>query len=86
VELPPPKILSVESKDTEVLVLENGFWNKIQPSELEAELRVLPALARKKAVQAGMPAEAVQTFQRRLREQFATTHEIEFNGPTVPLP
>lgn len=86
VELPPPKILSIDTRDTEVLAFENGLWNKIEPAELEAELRALPALARKKAVQTGLPGEAVETFQKRLRDQFAPTYEIEFDERAQPLP
>ncbi len=86
VELPAPKILSIDPRDTEVLAFENGFWNKIEPADLEAELRALPALARKKAVQSGLPGEAVETFQKRLRDQFAPRYEIEFTEPARPLP
>ncbi len=86
IELPPPKILSVDPRDTEVLAFENGLWNKIEPADLEAELRALPALARKKAVQTGLPGEAVETFQKRLRDQFAPNYEVEFTEPAMPLP
>lgn len=86
VELPPPRVLSIDPRDTEVLAFENGLWNKIDPAELEAELRALPALARKKAVQTGLPAEAMETFQKRLRDQFAPRYEIQFPEPTLPLP
>jgi hypothetical protein len=86
VELPPPKILSVDSRDTEVLAFENGFWNKIEPAELEAELRALPELARRKAVQSGLPGEALETFQKRLRDQFAPRYEIQFTETETALP
>lgn len=86
VELPPPKILSVDQRDTEVLAFENGLWNRIEPAELEAELRALPALARKKAVQTGLPGEAVETFQKRLRDQFAPGYDVQFGEPARPLP
>lgn len=86
VELPPPKILSIDTRNTEVLAFENGLWNKIEPAELEAELRALPALARKKAVQTGLPGEAIETFQKRLRDQFAPSYDIEFDERAMPLP
>lgn len=86
VELPPPKILSIDTRDTEVLAFENGLWNRIEPAELEAELRALPMLARNKAVQTGLPAEAVETFQKRLRDQFSPRYEIEFGETPRPLP
>lgn len=84
IELPPPRILSIDPKDTEVMVFENGYWNKIQPAELEAELRALPALARKKAVQAGLPDEALETFRKRLRDQFGSQYQIEFSESSSP--
>ncbi|HET6406355.1 MAG TPA: DUF4230 domain-containing protein [Chthoniobacteraceae bacterium] len=77
-ELPPPKILSIDTKDTEVLLLENGFWNKINPKDLEVELQALPELARSKAVQIGLPNEALETFIKRVREQLAPAYELEF--------
>ncbi|MEQ1860210.1 MAG: DUF4230 domain-containing protein [Chthoniobacteraceae bacterium] len=86
IELPPAKILSADPKNTEVLALENGLWNKIQSSELETELRALPALAREKAAQTGLTVEALSTFQKRLREQFEPGYEIEFAAPPAPLP
>jgi len=85
VDLPPPKILSADPRDTEVLVLENGLWNKIKPIDLESELRALPELARKKAEQTLLPAEALDAFKKRLRDQLGATYEIEFIEPTLPL-
>jgi hypothetical protein len=87
VELPPAKILSADPKDTEVLVLENGFWNKISPTDLEAELRALPDLAKKKAAQSGLAEEALETITKRLRDQFAPSYEIRFNSEgALPKP
>jgi hypothetical protein len=86
VELPPPKILSIDPTHSEVLVLENGLWNKIRAEELETELRALPDLARKKARQIDLPAEALQTFQKRLREHLGPNYQIDFAEPPVPLP
>jgi hypothetical protein len=83
-ELPAPKILSTDPRDTEVLALENGLWNKISPADLESELRALPALARAKAEQTGLPAEALATFTKRLREQLTPAYEIDFAGPELP--
>jgi hypothetical protein len=77
VEVPPAKILSVEQVDMEVLAYEHGLWNKIQPAELEAELRQLPLLARSKASEAGMQKEAVEMFARQLREKFAGQFEVD---------
>jgi hypothetical protein len=76
-ELPPPKILSVDSTDTEVLVYENGLWNKISPAELETELRALPVLARQKASESGLQQEAVDAFSARVRDKFAPDFDVQ---------
>jgi hypothetical protein len=83
-QLPPPKILSIDTKDTEVLALENGLWNKINPKDLEVELQALPELARRKADQTGLPKEALETFTKRVREQLAPAYELEFAEEPKP--
>ena len=75
--LPPPRILSVDSKDIEVTVFENGLWNKISPAELENELRALPLLARQKAGEAGLQKEAFDAFAARVRDKFAPDYQVE---------
>ena len=76
-KLPPPRILSVDSKDIEVTVFENGLWNKISPAELENELRALPMLARQKAGEAGLQKEAFDAFTARVRDKFAPEYQVE---------
>jgi hypothetical protein len=83
-ELPPPRILSVDLKSTEVLLMENGLWNRINPHDLEIELQALPELARRKAGQSGLPNEALETFTRRMREQLAPAYELEFEEGRTP--
>jgi hypothetical protein len=83
-QMPPPKILSVDSKDIEVTVFENGLWNKISPAELEGELRALPMLARQKAGEAGLQKEAFDSFAARVRDKFAPDYEVEIKV-TTPL-
>jgi hypothetical protein len=68
-ELPPAKILAIDPRDVEVLAFENGLWNKISPTELESELRSLPDLARRKALETGLTKEALDIFSKRLRDQ-----------------
>lgn len=77
VEIPPPRILSVDQVDAEVLALDSGFWNKIQPTDLEAELRSLPLLARQKATETGLQQEALEALRKRLLERFAPDYDIE---------
>ena len=80
--MPSPKILSVDSKDIEVTVFENGLWNKISPAELESELRALPVLARQKAGEAGLQKEAFDAFASRVRDKFAPDYEVEIKVAT----
>src|SRR5436190_939909 len=71
-DLPAPKILAIDPRDTEVLVLENGLWNKISPTDLEGELRILPDQARRKAFETGLTKEALETFTKRLQEHLGS--------------
>jgi hypothetical protein len=68
IELPHAEVLSVEAQSVEVLALENGFWNRISPTDLESELALLPRLAREKS--ASLPAEAEATFTHQLLAEF----------------
>ena len=76
-KMPPPRILSVDAKDIEVTVFENGLWNKISPAELENELRALPNLARQKAGETGLQKEAFDAFTTRIRDKFASEYQVE---------
>ncbi len=77
VDLPPPKILSVDQLDAEVTSFENGLWNKVQPTEVAVELRQLPGEAMKKAIQAGMTREALESIRRQLEEKFGSGWKVE---------
>ncbi len=81
-ELPHARILSVEQQKVEVLSLENGLWNRVSPGDIQAQLAILPQLAREKA--AGLPAEAEQTFTRQLLEKFRPPQPVRaiFPPPT----
>lgn len=69
VRLPHASILGVESKQTEVLEFENGFWNRISAADLEIEIATLPDLARRKAAESGILGEAEATLQKQLNER-----------------
>ena len=66
VQLPHAQILGVEQKQLEVLAFENGFWNRISGADVQSELAALPELARQKAVESDLPAEAERTLQQQL--------------------
>jgi Protein of unknown function (DUF4230) len=69
VRLPHASILGIEQKQTEVLAFENGLWNRISAADLENELAALPNLARQKAAESGILAEAETALQKQLDER-----------------
>jgi len=80
-EFPHAQILSVEQQQVEVLTFENGFWNRISSDDIQAELAVLPQLARERA--ASLPAEAEQTFTRELQETFHPPQPVRVIFPAL---
>jgi hypothetical protein len=84
IRLPQAKILSNEVLDWNVEQLQDGLWNKIQPSDVQAELRALPQLALSK--EPDLPVEAQQEFQKQLQERLAPLGykvRIEFESNDV---
>ncbi len=69
IRLPHASILGVELKQTEVLSFENGLWNRISAADLENELAALPELARQRAAESGILAEAEAALQKQLNER-----------------
>ena len=69
IQLPHASILGLEQKQIEVLAFENGFWNRISAADLDNELATLPELARQKAAESGILAEAEAALQKQLDER-----------------
>jgi hypothetical protein len=69
VQLPRAQILGIEEDHVDVLAFENGFWNRISGEDVQSELSILPQLAREKATESGLPAEAERALQRQLGER-----------------
>ncbi|HEY2615635.1 MAG TPA: DUF4230 domain-containing protein [Chthoniobacterales bacterium] len=69
IRLPPASILGVEQKQVDVLAFENGFWNRISAADLESELAALPELARQKAAESGILAEAETALRKQLDDR-----------------
>jgi hypothetical protein len=70
VKLPRAKILSTEVLGWKVEQLQDGLWNKIQPEDVQAELKALPELATAK--EPNLPEEAQQHFEKQLQEKLAS--------------
>ena len=72
IKVPKATILSVEPLTVTVEELRNGLWNKIQPEDIDRELKEMPEMARAKA--ASLPDEAEQTFERLLSQRLGDLH------------
>jgi Protein of unknown function (DUF4230) len=69
IQLPQAQILDVAQDKVDVLAFENGFWNRISGDDVQNELAILPQLARQKATETGLPAEAERALQQQLNER-----------------
>ena len=69
VRLPRAEILGVEQENVDVLEFENGFWNRISGEDVQNELSILPRLAREKANETNLPADAERVLQQQLNER-----------------
>src|SRR6266700_4991424 len=69
VQLPHARILGIEQEQVDVLAFENGLWNRISGQDMQSELSNLPQLAREKAAESDLPAEAERTLQQQIKER-----------------
>ena len=69
VQLPHARILGVEQDQVDVLAFENGLWNRISGQDVQGELSTLPELAREKAAEGDLPAEAEHTLQQQIEQR-----------------
>ncbi|MBO0696258.1 MAG: DUF4230 domain-containing protein, partial [Verrucomicrobia bacterium] len=69
VQVPHARILGVEEEQVDVLAFENGLWNRISGQDLQSELSILPRLAREKAAESGLPAEAEGALQQQIEQR-----------------
>jgi len=53
----------------DVLAFENGLWNRISGEDMQSELSILPELARKKAAESDLPAEAERALQQQIEQR-----------------
>jgi hypothetical protein len=69
VQLPHARILGIEQEQVDVLAFENGLWNRISGQDMQGELSILPELAREKAAESDLPAEAEHTLQQQIEQR-----------------
>ncbi len=79
VRLPPPRLLSAELEKLDVLTVDSGLWNRVQPEEFADEVAALNTDARLKANQEGMITEAKKTFATQLEERLGEGHRLEIS-------
>jgi Protein of unknown function (DUF4230) len=85
VQLPHARILGMEQDQVEVLAFENGLWNRISGEDMQSELSILPRLAREKAAQSDLPAEAERALQQQIEERVHAPQPLHliFKGGTA---
>lgn len=77
VEVPPPKILSVDQVDTELVSHESGLWNKLHPEDVAGEMKLLPGEALQQARKAKVAQEALEFMRQQLVERFGPAFQVE---------
>lgn len=85
VRLPHASILGIEQTQTEVLTFENGLWNRISAADLENELATLPDLARQKAAESGILAEAETALQEQLEKRLHAAQRLHLVFQETPV-
>jgi hypothetical protein len=69
VQMPHARILGIEQEQMDVLAFDNGLWNRISGQDMQSELSILPELAREKAAEGDLPAEAEHTLQQQIEQR-----------------
>src|SRR6267378_4763768 len=85
VQLPHARILGIEQDQVDVLAFENGLWNRISGDDMQTELSILPQLAREKATESDLPAEAERALQQQIEQRVRATQPLHliFKGGTA---
>ena len=76
VQLPHAQILGIEEGQVDVLAFENGLWNRISGADVQNELSTLPQLAREKATESGLPAEAEHALRQQIEQRIHTQQPL----------
>ena len=85
VQLPHARILGIEQDQVDVLAFENGLWNRISGQDMQSELLILPQLAREKAAESDLPAEAESALQQQIEQRVHAPQPLHliFKGGTA---
>jgi len=85
ISLPHATILGVEQNQVDVLAFENGFWNRISAADIETQLATLPELARQKASESGILAEAETALQTQLSQRIHAERPVRLSFQTATV-
>ena len=83
VRMPPPRLLSVEQENVEVLTMDDGLWNHMQPAEYAQAVNDLNTDARLKALRDGVVTEAKKRFADQLAQKLGPGERLEIS--TAPV-
>ena len=86
IQVPHAQILGLEQEAVEVLELENGYWNRISSTDVQAELATLPQQAREQAEQANLPAQAEQALRQQIEARVHVSEPVRVNFGVVATP
>jgi hypothetical protein len=76
VQLPHAQILGLEQDQVDVLAFENGLWNRISGEDVQNQLSILPQLAREKATESGLPAQAEHALRQQIEQRIHTQQPL----------
>jgi len=86
IRMPHAQILGVEQQSVELLQFENGYWNRISAADVQEELDVLPQMARRKAVETGLTADAEKSLQQQLQARVKVSQPLQVTFVGQPAP
>ena len=84
VRMPPPRILSVEQENIEVLTMDNGLWNHMRPEEYAQAVNDLNTDARLKALREGTVSEAKKRFAEQLEQKLGPGQRLKIFSTLGP--
>ena len=85
VQMPAAKLLSVEMEKLDVLTMDNGLWNHVQPEEFQQEVNLLNLEARRKAQDEHLSDEAQKLLTEQLQQKLGPGRRVEITTP-APAP
>jgi hypothetical protein len=84
--LPRTRLLSVELESLDVMTMQNGLWNRVQPEEFAIEVNGLNMDARRAAQTEGLTAEAEKMLTGQLAQKLGPEIRLEIEPGPLPTP